>query len=426
MEEWRKLAGTTSLDVMVLGAGMVGTATALQLAERGRSVVLVDRRGIGEETSFGNAGIVEREGLVPVGIPRDIALLARYALNLAPEANYHPGHLPSAAPWLWKLFKETGPDGIEAYAKSIDTLSRFAIPEHRRLAEASGCLDHFRQTGWLRLYRSPKGLADAATLHALADRFGIAHRRLEREELTALEPDLNPIVHAAVFWPETETVDWPQAVTRAYGDRFLALGGRFARGDARSLRRTDEGWVVSTETGEITAARVVVAMGPWANDLLDRFDLRFPFAVKRGYHQHFAALRGARLHRPIVDVELGYCLTPMARGLRLTTGVEIADRDAPPTPRQLEQLKPLARRLFPLGDEVDPEPWLGRRPALPDGLPIIGPAPGVPEMWLAFGHGHLGFTQGPITGRLIAEAICGEPTLVDLAPFRAERFREGT
>ena len=168
---------------------------------------------------------------------------------------------------------------------------------------------------------------------------------------------------------------------------------------------------------------LVLALGPWTTDLTDRFDLAFPFAVKRGYHMHYLSTRGARLSRPIVDVEMGYCLTPMARGFRLTTGVEFADRDAPPTPRQLKQLQPIVRELFPLGEAIDPEPWLGRRPALPDGLPVIGPAPGVPDMWLAFGHGHLGFTQGPITGRLIAEAICGEPTLVDLTPFRAERFR---
>lgn len=410
-------------DVIVLGAGMVGTSVALQLAERGHSVTLVDRRGIGEETSFGNAGIVEREGLVPVGIPRDLLLLMRYALNLAPEANYHPSFLPKIAPWLWRLFKETGPEGIEAYARSIDTLSRFAIPEHRRMAEASGTLDQFRETGWLRVYRTAKGLAGAGLLHELADRFGIAHKQLGPDELADLEPDLNGIVHAAVFWPETQTVAWPEAVTKAHGERFLALGGVFGLGDARALRRNGEGWTVSTEAGEVDGRRVVVAMGPWSNDLLDRFDLRFPFAVKRGYHMHFLAKRGERLARPIVDVEMGYCLTPMARGFRLTTGVEFADRDADPTPRQLEQLKPLARQLFPLGQEIDPQPWLGRRPVLPDGLPIIGPAPGVPDMWLAFGHGHLGFTQGPITGRLIAEAIRGEPTLVDLTPFRAERFK---
>lgn len=412
-------------DVIVLGAGMVGTSAALQLAERGRKVTLIDRRGIGEETSFGNAGVIEREGLVPVGIPRDLLRLFRYALNRAPEANYHPSFLPKIAPWLWRLFEATDRAGIETYARAIDTLGRFAIPEHRRLAATAGVGDQFRETGWVRVYRTAAGLAREADLHDLADRFGIEHRALNRDELHALEPDLRPILHAGVLWPETQTVAWPEAVTKAYGERFLALGGRFARGDARSLRRVDESWVVSCEAGEITAPTVVVALGPWANDLLDRFGLRFPFAVKRGYHMHFSAERGARLSRPIVDVEMGYCLTPMARGLRLTTGVEFADRDATATPRQLDQLKPIARALFPIGAELDPEPWLGRRPALPDGLPIIGPAPGVPEMWLDFGHGHLGFTQGPISGRLIAEAICGEPTLVDLTPFRAERFGRG-
>ena len=245
---------------------------------------------------------------------------------------------------------------------------------------------------------------------------------LGRDDLLALEPDLGRVAHAGVLWPETQTVAWPEAVTKAYGARFLALGGRFLHGEARSLRRAEDRWFVSTEAGEISAKTVVVALGPWSNDLLDRFGLSFPFAVKRGYHMHFAAERGARLARPVVDVEMGYCLTPMERGYRLTTGVEFAHRDAAPTPRQLEQLKPIARELFPLGAELDPEPWLGRRPALPDALPIIGPAPGVPDMWLDFGHGHLGFTQGPISGRLIAEAIRGEPTLVDLAPFRADRF----
>lgn len=411
-----------TFDVIVLGAGMVGTSAALQLTERGRRVGLVDRRGIGEETSFGNAGVVEREGLVPVGIPRDLVRLFRYAFNLAPEANYHPSFLPKVAPWLLKLFAATDRAGIEAYARAIDTLGRFAIVEHRRLAEAAGISALFRETGWIRLYRTPRGFAGEADLHELASRFGIEHRVLDPDELHALEPDLRPIVHKGVFWPETQTVAWPESVTKAHGERFRGLGGQFAIGEARSLRRVDETWVVTTEAGEWRAETVVVALGPWTRDLLDRFDLRFPFAVKRGYHMHFAAERGARLSRPIVDVEMGYCLTPMERGLRLTTGVEFADRDAPATPRQLDQLKPIARKLFPLGAELDPEPWLGRRPALPDGLPIIGPAPGVPDMWLDFGHGHLGFTQGPISGRLIAEAIVGEPTLVDLTPFRAERF----
>ena len=415
-------AGLISTDVIVLGAGMVGTSAALQLRSKGRSVVLVDRGGVGEETSYGNAGVVEREGLVPVGFPREIGALIRYGLNLSTEAHYHLSFLPKILPWLWQLRQATDTRGIAHFAAATELLSRHAIPEHRALAKAAGAEAFFRETGWVRLYRSHKGMADAASLHDFADQYGIAYRHLTLAELKEMEPDLNPVGVGAVFWPETQSVSWPEGVTRAYADLFLGRGGVIARGDARSLRRGAQGWVVSCEDGEVTGTHVVVALGPWSNDLLDRFDLRFPLAAKRGYHMHFAPRGEARLARPIVDIEKGYVLTPMLKGIRLTTGIEFAERDAPPTPVQLDRLKPTARALFPLGEEVDPEPWLGKRPALPDGLPIIGPAPGVPDMWLDFGHAHLGFTLGPISGRLIAEAISGEKPTVDLTPFRAERF----
>ena len=411
-----------STDVIVLGAGMVGTSAALHLQAKGKRVVLVDRRGIGEETSYGNAGIVEREGLVPVGFPREIGALIRYGLNLSTEAHYHLSFLPKMLPWLWQLRQATDAAGIVRFAAAVETLSRHSIPEHRALAREAGAEAFFRETGWVRLYRSHKGLADAASLHDFADQYGIEYRHLTLAELKAMEPDLDPVGVGAVFWPETQSVSWPEGVTKAYGDLFVGRGGQVAHGDARSLRRGSEGWVVTTEAGEVSGTHVVVALGPWSNDLLDRFDLKFPLAAKRGYHMHFAPKGEAELKRPIVDVEKGYLITPMLKGIRLTTGIEFAERDAPPTPVQLERLKPVARALFPLGAEVDPEPWLGKRPTLPDGLPIIGPAPGVPDMWLDFGHAHLGFTHGPISGRLIAEAISGEKPLVDMTPFRAERF----
>jgi len=411
-----------SCDVIVLGAGMVGTSAALHLREKGKSVVLVDRRGIGEETSYGNAGVVEREGLVPVGFPREIAALVRYGLNLSTEAHYHLSFLPKIAPWLWQLFLATDTAGIARFAAATELLSRRAIAEHRALAMAAGAEGFFRDTGWVRLYRSHKGLADAASLHDFADQYGIAYRHLTIDELREMEPDLTPTGVGAVFWPETQSVSWPEGVTKAYGDLFVGRGGVVARGDARSLRRGGNGWVVSTEAGEVAGTHVVVALGPWSNDLLDRFDLVFPLAAKRGYHMHFAPKGEAQLSRPIVDIEKGYVITPMLKGIRLTTGIEFAERDAPATPVQLDKLKPIARALFPLGAEVDPEPWLGKRPALPDGLPIIGPAPGVPDMWLDFGHAHLGFTLGPVSGRAIAEMICGETSSIDLTPFRAERF----
>src|SRR5262249_32216010 len=174
--------------------------------------------------------------------------------------------------------------------------------------------------------------------------------------------------------------------------------------------------------GPVTAPAVVVALGPWSGDLLEPLGYRIPLGVKRGYHMHFKAHGNATLNRPVIDVQYGYALTPMVKGIRLTTGAEFALRDAPPTPVQLNRTEVLAREVFPLGERVEAEPWLGRRPCLPDMLPMVGKARRHDGVWVNFGHHHLGFTMGPVTGRLLAEMMTGEPTFTDPTPYRADRF----
>jgi len=145
-------------------------------------------------------------------------------------------------------------------------------------------------------------------------------------------------------------------------------------------------------------------------------------AVKRGYHMHFRERPGGGLSRPVLDADVGYVLAPMRQGIRLTTGAEFADRDAPPTPVQLDRLMPAAKGLFPLGEAVEPTPWMGRRPCFADSRPVIGPAPGQAGLWLAFGHAHWGLTLAAITGRLVADLVTKAAPVVDPAAFAAERF----
>jgi D-amino-acid dehydrogenase len=166
----------------------------------------------------------------------------------------------------------------------------------------------------------------------------------------------------------------------------------------------------------------VVALGPWAPDLLEPLGIKLPMGFKRGYHRHFNAQGNASLQRPVVDVANGYLITPMEQGIRLTTGAEFAARDAAPTPVQFDRLMPAARALFPLGERADDKTWLGARPCFPDSRPVIGRAPGQSGLWLAIGHAHWGLTLGPPTGRLIADMIAGATPFVDPKPYAAERF----
>jgi D-amino-acid dehydrogenase len=208
----------------------------------------------------------------------------------------------------------------------------------------------------------------------------------------------------------------------SYAGLFIKRGGRLVAGDARTLGASGQSWTVATAEGPLAAQEAVVALGAWSNDIFRPLGYRFPLGVKRGYHMHYSARGDAVLSRPVNDAEFGYVLAPMTQGIRLTTGAEFARRDDPPSSAHLDRLEPLARVLFPLAERREAAPWLGRRPCLPDMLPIIGPAARHKGLWFDFGHHHLGLTLGPISGRLLAEMMTGETPSLDPTPFSGARF----
>jgi D-amino-acid dehydrogenase len=394
----------------------------VHLVKRGVSVALVDRGGPGEGTSYGNTGIVEGNTIFPAAFPSRISALMRVALKRAPEANYHWSFLPTVAPWLLAFRTASRPERLIETAHIIRPLMARAAAEHEALAAESGADKYFRHTGWLKLYRSDAWFAAQARELELAARFDIANVPLDVEATHALEPSLKPVFRHAVHWTGAVSVSNPLAVTQAYAARLAALGGLAFSGDARTLHRTDGRWRVDTSAGPLDAGEVVVALGPWAPDVLKPQGIDLPLAVKRGYHWHFRPQGNAGLSRPILDADNGYCITPMEQGIRLTTGAEFARRDAAPTPVQFDLVLPKARELFPLGEAVEPRPWMGSRPCFADSRPVISRAPNQSGLWLAYGHGHWGLSLGPATGRLIAEMMTGATPFCDPAPYAAERF----
>ncbi|WP_421376636.1 NAD(P)/FAD-dependent oxidoreductase [Paraburkholderia sp. DD10] len=407
-------------DTVVLGAGIVGVCVAVHLQKRGRQVALVDRKLPGNETSFGNAGLIQREGVYPYAFPRGLGSLLRYARNRSPDVCYHADAMLQAAPFLWQYWRNSHPARHAAIAKSYSTLIEHCVSEHRALAADAGASALLRPSGWIKVFRS-EAVRDAET--RLAEQwhreYGVDFESLDAARLQQMEPDLDTTLLGGLRYTASDSVSDPHALVTAYARHFESLGGRVLIGDASSLR---DGWEVDTNDGTIAASSAVVALGPWSDRVSSRLGYRLPLGVKRGYHMHYAPRGQARLNHPVLDAEKGYLLAPMAKGIRLTTGAEIARCDAPRTPTQLAAVEPVARTLFPLDKRLDDEAWMGRRPCTPDMMPIIGPARKHKDLWFAFGHAHHGLTLGPVTGRLIAEMMTGEDTLVDTRPFRVERF----
>ncbi|MGU8083579.1 NAD(P)/FAD-dependent oxidoreductase [Burkholderia pyrrocinia] len=410
-------------DVIVLGAGIVGVSSALHLQDRGLRVALVDRRASGEETSHGNAGLIERSSVVPYAFPRRLGTLLRYARNRSVDLYWDYRALPAYAGWLARFWRESSPQRLAAAARDMLPLVAASVVEHDALLARTDAQPLVHDGGWIEAFRSP-ALFDAETRaqQRVADAHGLRMTVLDKRALREREPGVGDAFCGAFHWQDPKTVSSPGGLTKAYARLFERDGGTFVLGDAKTLAQVDGGWRVDTERGAISARSAVVALGPWSDHVFAPLGYRIPLRVKRGYHMHYLPTR-TLLNVPVCDTEAGFVVAPMEGGrLRLTTGVEIALRGAPPTGVQLARAEPLARDAFGIGERLDREPWLGMRPCTPDMRPVIGPAPRHRHLWFAFGHCHHGLTLGPATGRLLAEMMTGAPTYIDPRPYRPARF----
>ncbi|WP_029058162.1 NAD(P)/FAD-dependent oxidoreductase [Stappia stellulata] len=409
-------------DVIVLGAGMVGVSTALALQERGSEVVMLDRGDPVAASSYGNAGIIQVEAAEPYAMPRSFRELAAIALGRSNAVVWHAAALPGALRPLWAYFRNSAPARLERIARTYATLTSRATSDHAPWIEAARADRWIRRDGFRHVFRDPRDLSTAVMRAERVTRdHGVRFEVLDGPALARKEPSLRRPLAGALHWLDPWTCRDPGALVKAYTDLFRSRGGRVLHGNAMTLTRRAGGWHARTnEATWVGAPHAVIAMGMQSAALCRRFGLRVPLFAKRGYHCHFETRSGPDL--PLVDVASSSVLAPMAGGLRILTGAEIAREGAKARHVQLERARNDASELFDLGDPVDPVPWLGTRPCMPDMLPVLGGVPDQPGLWAHFGHGHQGFTLGPTTAAILAEEMTGgAPVPSALTPARLAR-----
>ena len=393
--------------VFVLGAGMVGISCALELQRRGYPVTLIDRRGPGEETSSGNAGLLSYSNVTPIASPELLGRLHRLILNRDADLLLHYPHLLSLIPWLTRFLSRCRRKTYLTDGDAMSVLTLASIKVHKQWIAEAGAQHLLNQGGGLKLYRDPRTFMRDQLERELLQRCGIKHTLLEAEQIYEYEPDLKRIFVQAVLIDETISIRNPEKLCKAYAQMFVAAGGQLRRADIRSLRQANGAWELTTAQGSETVTRLVVCMGAWTPEIISQLDYSNPLAIERGYHTILAPAAGASLSRPIFDVDGSYVMSSMDMGLRVTTGSNLVHRETAADPRQVTQVIPRVHEAFPVDKILLHDPWMGRRPTVPDSLPLIGPAPRHENLWLAFGHSHMGFTMGPITGQLIANYISG-------------------
>lgn len=410
--------------IVVVGAGIVGVTCALELQRRGASVTLVDRKGPGLETSYGNAGVLATSSLMPFNNPSLYRNLPTLLKNRSQSFRYRPGYLARNLGWVSRFVANARRSQFSKTSAALHDLITVSTGEHVRLLKEAGASHRLRSTGWLFLYKDGAAFDKGGLARATYDRFGISYQVLDRNQLRELEPHLAPNFERAVWMDSTRSVDSPGQVVRSYFDLFLARGGKFVAADVASLAAGEAGhWQVRASGGlSLETDRMVVALGPWSDTFLGGIGLKVPMAYERGYHMHYTARNGAVLHRPVYDTSGGYVLTPMEQGIRLGSGVELTDRAAPPDYTQLNLSEATARRVFPLGDRLDERPWMGCRPTLPDSRPVIGEVLSKKGLWVAFGHQHIGFNTSAGTAVVLGALMFGDAPPIDATPFSPARY----
>lgn len=407
---------------VVIGAGIVGSSCAWHLQRRGAQVTLVDSELPGQSTSFGNAGCISKTSVFPFSYPGVIRKVPGWLLDPHGPVRIRWSQLPRVAPWLYRFWRAGSQRRVHEIVAAQSALMNGVVRDYDEILAATGS-EHLRQAdGMILLYESRAEFEADAWKYRERDRLGLSWRRLGREELAEMEPQIRLADGVALFEPLWQHLTDPGGVTGRIADAAIAQGAEWLQDRVQGVRADQGGITLNTVSGRsIRADQVVLASGVWTNSLLEPLGFRVPLLPKRGYHAMFARPE-IEIRRPIMSVSRHVLLTPMAGGLRVSGTAEFAAVDAPPDYARARSLVTTARHFVPDLDGDGVTEWMGQRPMMADSLPVLGPLPDRANVVCAFGHGHYGLTQGPTTGKLVARLVFGEDPGIDLAPFSITRF----
>lgn len=409
-----------SCEIAVIGAGVIGLAVAEALVAEGREVVLIDPNTPGIGASYGNAGTIADYAVMPVGTPDVLRNLPSLMFDTSSPLSIRRAALPSLAPWLLRFAAQSLPSAAKRNAQAIAALVSDACVSWQDLAARIEAADILQHRGCLYYYETEKAFQAAKADIAYRQSIGISAEMISAAELKGMEPNLPEVAAGAAFFPKAVFLSDPGKMVAALA-RTVLTQAALIQARVETLRRASSGRVFLQGPGlSLQARRVVIASGAHSRALARQAGDRVPLDTERGYHVEWD-MEKPLLTRPICPTSRGFYLCPMEGRLRVAGTVELGGLTAPPSPHRIAKLIEGARAIFP--DLPEPSrDWMGFRPSMPDSLPVIGPSRAGAEVIHAYGHGHIGLTLAPITGRLVAALIAGRQPEIDISAYRVDRF----
>ena len=409
------------IKIGIIGAGIQGVCTGLFLQKKGYSVTLFDRDDPGSAAaSYGNAGHFSPYASVPVNRPDILidvpAMLLSSNGPLALKWNY----VPKMIPWFLKFFKNCSKKNMMHTAKYMHQILDLALPAYDELFEDVDISDLVENKGIMYIWND-QNLKSRELEINIRNEIGAEQQLLNKHEIHDLEPNIKKIYHAGVFYKRARHAKNPGRIWVRLFENFLKNGGKFLRLDIKDLNFDESKPVIRSETQRFIFDKLVIACGAFSKKLTDKLHENIPLDTERGYHIHFKDCEHL-ISRPVVFQNRGFGMTPMEQGLRVVGTVEFGGLKNKLSKGRIKNLVNNAKYLLDGLPEQHEDEWLGFRPTLPDYLPVIGSSKNYSNVYYSFGHHHLGWTLGAISGKIISKMISEEKTNLDLEPYSSLRF----
>ena len=408
--------------ITIIGAGIVGIATASYLRRDGHDVTVVDMRPPGEYCSSGNAGILSPGSCVPIAMPGILGKVPGYLMDPLGPLKVRWSYYPWALPWLWRFINSTGRAQIEATADALSALLSQTFDAHLPLATHAGCSDLIRRTGYVVVYDSDEACRGDAYAWKLRRDRGVICNELDAAGVERLVPALGRKFQRGMHLPEQGFVANPERLTKTLAQQFQRDGGTILQRKVLDIELGEHGpQALLTDAGKLPVETLVICAGVYSGEFSAKLGDPVPIEAERGYHVTFSD-PGLELPMPVCSAQHKFFVTPMEMGTRIAGQAEFAGIEAEPDYGRADVLVQHMKRMFPHVREADTTRWMGRRPSMPDSKPVIGRATKYANTYYAFGHGHIGLAGSAPTGRIIADLVAGRKPNIDITPFRPDRF----
>jgi D-amino-acid dehydrogenase len=409
-------------NILIIGAGIVGICTSIELIKKGYSVTLMDPNEPGSQTSYGNAGVITDSSLMIINNPQLLKSLFQLIFKNQTSFRYSKSFIFSRLTWVLRFLMFSHKNHMKFAAKALRELQVLSLNTHKKLIKKTNSNNIISKPGWLKLFKTSESYKKYSLELEVLNKHKAKYTTLNTTQIEKQFPDLEVKFFKGILFKNSIRVKSPLKLSKKYFNYFIKSGGKFVQESCKDLQYIEDKWVIFSNKNKSYFDQVVVSTGPWSKNILSNLGYNIPLAWERGYHHHFSTKKKISINPAIYDVEGGFVYSSNGSDVRVTSGVELTFLDAVENEIQINESIQKLRKIIPLNKKLIDKPWLGSRPTIIDSLPMIGKAPKHKNLWFNFGHNHIGLSTSAGSAVIISEMIQNKKTSINADPFSPKRF----